>query len=180
MIVDQIVKIYVLRLKHFFFLITIQTYGGLSVQKFRSQWQYWVMDTETKLPLVTVPELETIIKLTTGDVDTWNRQAANSESWYEFFPGFLFYSEPTCKYFELGTFANVWISRWAKAHGLGTASGCKMRLIDQIALHIIENDLNQVLHEIQSINDNQWFVTHLTDLLYNCGQLEVLGEQQIT
>lgn len=156
-----------------------QTYGGLSVQKFRSQWQYWVMDTETKLPLVTVPELETIIRLTTGDVEAWNKQAASSESWYEFFPGFLFYSEPTCKYFELGTFANVWISRWAKVHGLGTDSGCKMRLVDQIALHIIENDLHQVLHEIQSINDNQWFVTHLTDLLYNCGQLEVLGEQQI-
>lgn len=162
-----------------FLLSKFKTYGGLSVQKFRSQWQYWVMDTETKLPLVTVPELETIIKLTTGDVETWNKQAAHSDSWYEFFPGFLFYSEPTCKYFELGTFANVWISRWAKVHGGGNEAACKMRLVDQIALHIIENDLHQVLHEIQSINDNQWFVTHLTDLLYNCGQLEVLGEQQI-
>lgn len=145
------------------------------MQKFRSQWQYWANDTETKLGLITVPELEDIVKLITGDIEAWNEQARQSQCWYEFFPGFLFYSEPTCKFYELGSSANVWLSRWAKAQ----PNGARMRLADQITLHMMENDLYQVLHEIQGISDNQWFVTHLTDLLYNCGKLEVLGEQQI-
>lgn len=35
----------------------------------------------------------------------------------------------------------------------------------------MENNLPQVLHNIQNICDNKWFVTHLVDLLYHCGQL---------
>lgn len=116
------------------------------------------------------------MRLIIGDVDAWNEQAATSDCWYEHFPGFLFYSEPTCKLFELGTFANVWISRWANAK---QSRKDRMRHVDSITLHIMENDLHQVLHDIQNICDNHWFVTHLTDLLFNCGHLEILGEQQM-
>lgn len=35
----------------------------------------------------------------------------------------------------------------------------------------MENNLPQVLHNIQNICDNKWFVTHLVDLLYHCGHL---------
>lgn len=41
-------------------------YGGLSLQKFRSQWQYWVTDAESKLAtgcLAVEPELEEVIKV---------------------------------------------------------------------------------------------------------------------
>lgn len=43
-----------------------QAYGGLSLQKFRSQWQYWVTDTESKLAtgcMAAEPELEEILKV---------------------------------------------------------------------------------------------------------------------
>ena len=42
----------------------------------------------------------------------------------------------------------------------------------------MENDIHQLLYPIQNMCDNQWFVTHLIDLLYHSGQLKVFGEQQ--
>lgn len=38
--------------------------------------------------------------------------------------------------------------------------------------------MHQVLLSIQKMCDNQWFVTHLTDLLYHCGKLSVIGENK--
>lgn len=154
-------------------------YGGLSIQKFRSQWHYWLTDTELKLSagiLSSEPELEEIVKLITGNQYSWNQQIKQSTCWYEFLSGYLFYTEPACKYFELGSFANLWINRWANEMGF-TGSGF-LKQLDRVILSVMENDMNQVLHSIQKIGDNQWFVTHLTDLLYHCGQLQVMGEQK--
>lgn len=36
----------------------------------------------------------------------------------------------------------------------------------------------QVIHEIQQMSDCNWFTTHLTDLLYHCGNLKVLDRHQ--
>lgn len=46
--------------------LKIKVYGGLSYQKFKSQWQYWVTDTESKLLtgfLSNETDLEEIIKV---------------------------------------------------------------------------------------------------------------------
>lgn len=88
----------------------------------------------------------------------------------------MFYTEPACKYFELGTLANIWLSRWAKEKQF--RGGNCLNHIDRVILNLMENDMHQVLYAIQKMCDNQWFVTHLTDLLYNCGQLQIMGEQQ--
>lgn len=55
-----------------------------------------------------------------------------------------------------------------------------MKHLDKVILYLLESDIHKVLHSIQQIGDNQWFVTHLTDLLYNCGQLELIGENKLT
>lgn len=158
---------------------TYNIYGGLSIQKFRSQWQYWLTDTEIKLSagnLSSEPNLEEIVKLITGNPTAWNEVIKTSNDWYEFLPGFLFYTEPACKYFELGTLANCWLSRYANIKEY-SQSGF-LNHLDRVILNLMENDMQTVLHSIQKMCDNQWFVTHLTDLLYNCGQLQILGENQ--
>ncbi|GAB0090027.1 Nuclear pore complex protein Nup85 [Sergentomyia squamirostris] len=155
------------------------SYGGLPIQKFRSQWQYWITDTKSKLStgvLMDQPELETIILLAIGDEATWSDQAKESTCWYEYLPGFLYYTEPTCKFFELGSFAGQWLTQWMAAHG--QKDSMQMKQLDRVILSVMENDMHQVLHDIQNIHDNKWFVTHLTDLLHSCNQLEVIGEQQ--
>lgn len=55
-----------------------------------------------------------------------------------------------------------------------------MKHLDKVILYLLESDIHKVLHSIQQIGDNQWFVTHLTDLLFNCGQLELIGENKLT
>ncbi|XP_055531469.1 nuclear pore complex protein Nup75 [Wyeomyia smithii] len=145
-------------------------YGGLSVQKFKSQWQYWTANARSKIDagiLASEPELEEIIKLVIGDRKTWTEQCRYASCWYEFFPGYLFYTESTCKYYELGTFANSWLSQWISTGG----SNPTYKYLDKIILSVMENNLPQVLHNIQNICDNKWFVTHLVDLLYHCGHL---------
>uniref|UniRef100_A0A1B0EYK0 Nuclear pore complex protein Nup85 n=1 Tax=Lutzomyia longipalpis TaxID=7200 RepID=A0A1B0EYK0_LUTLO len=154
-------------------------YSGLPVQKFRSQWQYWITDTRSKLStgvLRDQPELEVIVHLAIGDEATWREQAKSSNCWYEYLPGFLFYTEPTCKFFELGTFSAQWLTLWMEAHG--QKDSVPMKQLDRVIVSVMENDMNQVLHDIQNINDNKWFVTHLTDLLLLCNQLEIIGEHQ--
>lgn len=89
----------------------------------------------------------------------------------------MFYSEPGCKYFELGTYAGVWLRRWESAKGFRDSR--TMNHLDRVVLKVMENDMHQVLHDIQVMCDNKWFVTHLTDLLWHCGQLQVLGDQQM-
>ncbi|XP_058456461.1 nuclear pore complex protein Nup75 [Malaya genurostris] len=145
-------------------------YGGLSVQKFKSQWQYWTANARSKIDagiLAVEPELEEIIKLVIGDRQTWADQCQYASCWYEFFPGYLFYTESTCKYYELGTFANNWLSQWISIGGTNPT----YKNLDKIILSVMENNLPQVLHNIQNICDNKWFVTHLVDLLYHCGHL---------
>ncbi|XP_001848361.2 nuclear pore complex protein Nup75 [Culex quinquefasciatus] len=145
-------------------------YGGLSVPKFKSQWQYWSANARSKIDagiLAAEPDLEEIVKLVVGDRQTWTEQCRYATSWFEYFPGYLFYTESTCKYYELGTFANTWLSQCISTGGMNAT----YKYLDKIILSVMENNLPQVLHNIQNICDNKWFLTHLVDLLYHCGQL---------
>ncbi|XP_055377669.1 nuclear pore complex protein Nup75 [Condylostylus longicornis] len=153
--------------------------GGLSVQKFKSQWQYWLTDTELKLSsgcMSAEPELEEIIRIVIGHTETWDEIINSSKYWYEFLPGFLFYTEPACKYFELGTLANCWLNRYANVRNCSETGFLKQ--LDHVILNVMENDIINIIFAIQKIGDNLWFATHLTDLLYLSGQLQINGENQ--
>ncbi|XP_036334091.1 nuclear pore complex protein Nup75 [Rhagoletis pomonella] len=161
---------------------TYSVHGGASIQKFRSQWQYWLTDTERKISaniLAIEPNLEELIQLVTGETRIWNTQIQETQYWYELLPGYLFLTNPACKHFELGNAANTWLSRWARLKG-HNSNELQMKHLDRVILSLMENDMHQVVHAIQLMADNQWFVTHLTDLLYNCCQLQIVGENQLT
>lgn len=161
----------------------MQFLGGLSLQKFRSQWQYWLTDTERKLStniLSVEPALEELVQLVCGKTQIWDEHIQNSDYWYELLPGYLYYTNPACKHFELGTAANSWLERWASLRSV-FCDGCEPQLkhLDKVILNLMENDIHQVLHTIQLMADNQWFVTHLTDLFYNSDQLQIMGDHQV-
>lgn len=104
-----------------------------------------------------------------GDNKTWNEICKSSECWYEYFAGYLYFSHPATKYFELGTFANDWKNQFE-------SSGRQLRHLDHIVLSIMENNMTEVIHDIQYLGDNHWFVTHITDLLVHCDQLHITDE----
>lgn len=160
--------------------------GGLSLKAWRSQWQYWFNDTEAKLQMgcfESEPQMKELVELLTGNETTWISLAKESSCWYEFFPGFLYYTQPNCTYYQLGAFAETWLRQWTlvrnerndeNADGFGA-----MKHVDRVVLEIMQNDLYQVLHDIQHMCDQQWFATHLTDLLWRCGKLHNFGNDQI-
>lgn len=154
-------------------------YGGLSLAKFRAQWQYWVTDTESKLAaglLAAEPRLEHLVQLVCGQPNAWSEYARVASScWYECLAGWLHYTEPGCKHYELGAFAESWLRRWQLAHGVADEA---LKHLDRVIVEVLKNDMNQVVHDLQHMCDNKWFVTHLTDLLYHCRQLRIVGEQQ--
>lgn len=145
--------------------------GGLSAQNWRSQWQYWLTDTESKIQMgcfESEPELKEIVELVTGNEATWNRLASQSTCWYEHFPGYLFYTQPNCTYYELNTLAEKWLNRWLYERENEENS---LKHLDRIVLKVMQNDFHQVLRDIQNVYDQQWFATHLTDLLWHSGKL---------
>lgn len=154
--------------------------GGLSLQNWRSQWQYWVTDTESKIEMgcfESEPGLKEIVLLITGNEAAWHNLAKDATCWYEHFPGFLFYTQPNCTYYQLNTFAEKWIRNWLHRRG-DDSSARNLKHLDRVILKIMQNDLHQVLRDIQNMCDQQWFATHLTDLLWHCGKLDVFSEEQ--
>uniref|UniRef100_A0A336M568 Nuclear pore complex protein Nup85 n=1 Tax=Culicoides sonorensis TaxID=179676 RepID=A0A336M568_CULSO len=154
-------------------------YGGLSLQKFRTQLKYWAVSAESKVQtglLAAEPELEEIVRLVIGDRQAWKDLCKTSTCWYEYFPGYLLYTEPTCKNFELPQHVNAWLTQWLSSQNMGRTAHLKH--LDRVILSVMENNLHQVLHDIQNIGDNKWVVTHLTDLLFHSGQLQ-LGEGSV-
>lgn len=155
------------------------SHGGLSLQKFRSQWSYWSTTLETKIDsglYSTEPELEDIMKLITGDKAAWMDVCKESSCWYEHFAGFLFFTQPAVRYFELGTFANNWLSQWASSKG--STGFTNLNSLDHMVLSVVKNDLAEMIHSIHNIGDNKWFIVHLADLLVHCDQLRISGEDE--
>lgn len=158
--------------------------GGLSVQNWRSQWQYWVTDAESKIQMgcfESQPELEEIIMLVTGNDAAWTKLIRESSCWYEHLPGFLYYTQPNCTHSQLSTFAENWLRRWMYAIGeeqVGENSYTSLKHLDRVILMVMQNDFHQILCDIQNMCDQQWFATHLTDLLWHCGKLSILSKDQ--
>ncbi|ETN63003.1 Nup75 [Anopheles darlingi] len=167
------------QLLHSFPIYTV--YGGLSVHKFRSQWNCWTSNVRTLLAtghFADEPNLEELLRLVTGDRQAWKQQLSSSGgAWYEHFPGFLLYTDSTCKYYELPEHVNEWMELFREAHSLSTGTS-NNTLLDNLVLAVMENDLIKLLHQIQQLPDNGWFAVHLVDLLYHAGQLD-LGRSRL-
>ncbi|KAG5675136.1 hypothetical protein PVAND_005065 [Polypedilum vanderplanki] len=151
--------------------------GGLSIQKFRSQWSIWSSALESKLEsglFSSEPEVENIMKLITGDKEAWMQVCKESNCWYEYFAGFLFYTQPSVRYFELGTFADNWLGQWSSTKGMKEYTGLKS--LDRMVLAVLKNDMAELIYSIQDMGDNKWFVVHLVDLLVHCDQLRISEE----
>lgn len=158
---------------------TFNSHGGLSLQKFRSQWSYWSTTLQSKIDsglYSTEAELEDIMKLITGDKAAWMEICKNSSCWYEHFAGFLFFTQPAVRYFELGTFANSWLSQWASSKG--SSGFANLSNLDQMVLAVLKNDMAEMISSVQNISDNKWFVVHITDLLVHCDQLRISSEEE--
>nr|XP_036669108.1 nuclear pore complex protein Nup75 [Drosophila suzukii] len=148
---------------------------GYALQKFHSQWEYWHVDTERKIQsgvFATEPELELVIQLVVGNSEQWDAGIKESQDCYEYLPGYLLFTKPTCKPFELRIAAANWLNRW---HLLRPERElCSM---NRMVAQLMDHDIKLFIYEAQKLNDTHWFSTHLIDLIHHCGQLKSYFDQ---
>ncbi|KAH8421079.1 hypothetical protein KR222_010731, partial [Zaprionus bogoriensis] len=148
---------------------------GYALQKFCSQWEYWHVDVERKLAahvFASEPELELLMYLVTGSNTHWDAELLKSEDWYEYLPGYLLYTRPACKPFELRLATTNWLNRWSQLH-----PNWQMTQLSRMVMQLMEHDVKVFIYEAQKLNDSHWFATHLIDLIYHMGQLKSYFDQ---
>lgn len=148
--------------------------SGASLNEFNLQWKHWTVDVQSKIDakmFIHEKYLDLITKILIGEEQAWTDIQTNCETWYEYLAGWLFYTEPTVKPFELSQFAKRSITKMRLTN--------KLKHLDRVLLAAMEFDLFQVIKEIQYMTENGWFVTHLTDILYHSGRLLLL-EKEVT
>ncbi|KAF5289717.1 hypothetical protein FQA39_LY03634 [Lamprigera yunnana] len=149
-------------------------YSGISATEFNLKWKHWLIDTQSKIDaklFITEKHLHLMMRLCVGEETAWSETQTHCEAWYELLAAWLFFTEPTVKSFELGQFAKQCIKR------MGVEM--RMRHLDHVLFAAMESDIIQVIKEIQQMSENGWFVSHLTDLLYHSGRLEVLDNSEL-
>lgn len=148
---------------------------GYALQKFCSQWEYWHVDVERKLAahvFAAEPELELLMHLITGSNKHWDAELLKSHDWYEFLPGYLLYTRPACKPFELRIATTNWLNRWAQIR-----PNWQMTQLSRMVMQLMEHDIKVFIYDAQKLNDSHWFATHLIDLIYHMGHLKAYFEQ---
>ncbi|XP_068148193.1 nuclear pore complex protein Nup75 [Drosophila tropicalis] len=148
---------------------------GYALQKFLSQWEFWHLDLERKLQaniFASEPELEWLLQLVRGNNEQWNAGIKTSQDWYEFLPGYLLYTKPACKPFELRIVATSWLNRWSQLK-----PEWQMSNMSRMVMQLMEHDIKVFIYDSQKLNDTHWFSTHLIDLVYQSGHLKSYFEQ---
>ncbi|XP_049298168.1 nuclear pore complex protein Nup75 [Anopheles funestus] len=155
-------------------------YSGLSVHRYKTQWQCWCDNVRTLITagnFAAEPKLEEVLRLVSGERKAWSEQLRSSTCWYEYFPGYLLYTDSSCKYYQLGQYANDWIAQfltnWRAAPDKASAGERQFKFLDKLVLSVMENNLVSVLQQVQMFPDNRWFAVHIVDLLYHAGLLEM-------
>ncbi|XP_078611940.1 nuclear pore complex protein Nup85-like [Branchiostoma floridae x Branchiostoma japonicum] len=142
-------------------------YTGQSLAEFDMKWRHWQDECRRRYSegeFNTNKNLETICRILCGDEDVFLELKDLTETWYRMLVSKLLYCNPTVKAFDLQYHVKACIDAYDGHATLGP--------LDNILLAAIEFDLHQVIKESSSLLGNWWFVAHLADLLFQCGQLE--------
>ncbi|XP_058117019.1 nuclear pore complex protein Nup75 [Anopheles ziemanni] len=146
-------------------------HDGLSVHKYKAHWQCWRDNVHMLIEAGNFgaePYLEEILRLISGDRVAWRKQQRSATCWYEYLPGFLLYTDSSCRYYQLSQYANEWMMDFASAQNQ-TAPG--LTFLDKLVLAIMDNNLPEIVVLLQQIPDNNWCAVHIVDLLYHAGLL---------
>ncbi|XP_014371798.2 nuclear pore complex protein Nup85 [Papilio machaon] len=147
-------------------------YGGISSGEFTIVWKHWQAECRAILnsqSLSSLPYLQLIMRLLIGDYTAFESICSKYPSWFYLLGGYVLFTRPWSRRRELADAA-------AACAGLGAAHAHSH--LNTVIRALLEGDLHQMIYEIQQMSDNGWFATHLTDMLYHCGKLQVLDEHQ--
>ncbi|KFB35616.1 AGAP012362-PA-like protein [Anopheles sinensis] len=149
-------------------------HDGLSVHKYKVHWQSWRDNLHILIEAGNFgaePNLEEILRLISGDRVAWRRQQRAATCWYEYLPGFLLYTDSSCRYYQLSRYANEWMMDFASAHANSHRNAPEFTVLDNLVLAVMDNNLPEAVVLLQQIPDNNWCAVHIVDLLYHAGLL---------
>ncbi|XP_006812065.1 nuclear pore complex protein Nup85-like [Saccoglossus kowalevskii] len=141
--------------------------GRQSVAEFDMKWRHWQDQCQQCLEdglFDSHNNLSIICRILAGDNRVFSELKDLTQSWYQMLVAKLLYNNPTIKTFDIHYHAQECIDDYGGNSHLST--------LDNILLSALEFDIHQVIRESSAHLNNWWFVAHLTDLLYHCGQLE--------
>lgn len=127
----------------------VYVYSGVPINEFQLRWKHWMVDTQAKIDaklFVADKNLQLMMGLIIGDETCWAEAQNQCETWYELLAGWLFYTEPTVKAYELGDFAKRCISRMNETN--------RMKHLDRVLIAAMEADILQVRFITNRVNSS--------------------------
>uniref|UniRef100_A0AAG5DIP2 Nuclear pore complex protein Nup85 n=1 Tax=Anopheles atroparvus TaxID=41427 RepID=A0AAG5DIP2_ANOAO len=149
-------------------------HDGLSVHKYKAQWQCWRNNVRMLIAAGNFgaePHLEEVLRLVSGDREAWQNQLRQATCWYEYLPGFLLYTDSSCRYYQLSHYAHNCMRDYFEVTGRSREDP-EFTFLDAMVLSVMDNDLPTLLANLQKFPDNHFSAVHITDLLYHAGLLE--------
>ncbi|XP_052766096.1 nuclear pore complex protein Nup85-like isoform X1 [Mya arenaria] len=144
-----------------------QLYRGNSVSEFDMKWRHWRDDCERRLEsgeFSTSTNLDIMARILCGEESVFAHIKDLCETWYHMLVSKMLYQRPTVKSVDLHYYAQASMDEF---RGDG-----RMSEMDSILLSTLEFDVHQVIKDCSAVLSGWWFVSHLTDILHHCGQLE--------
>ncbi|KAK6171584.1 hypothetical protein SNE40_019741 [Patella caerulea] len=143
---------------------------ALSAAEFDMKWRHWRDECQRRLEeghYVAFPNLETLVMVLCGDENVFAEMKDMCGSWYHLLVSKMLYQNPTVRAPDLHHYAEACMEEF-------TLSGTRMGELDNILLAAIQFDIHQVIKDSSAFlsTGSWWFVSHFTDLLHHCGQLD--------
>ncbi|XP_075231494.1 nuclear pore complex protein Nup85-like isoform X2 [Lycorma delicatula] len=148
-------------------------YGGLSTAEFKTRWHTWQTNVTSKIEagvFSSSPQLTVIMKIVSGDDGIIDEMKSHCDTWYQLMVAVLLYTDPTIKSFDLSFNSNLCIEAFGGSD--------RLKLLDETILAVLECNILEVIKKLHFMSDSGWCATHLTNLLYYCGQFDIKDKQE--
>ncbi|XP_048576218.1 nuclear pore complex protein Nup85 isoform X2 [Nematostella vectensis] len=144
-----------------------QMFMGSTASDFVSKWNHWHLEVKAQLEAETYAghqELQLLCQVMAGDDSAFRQLKEFCPTWYQMLASKLLYCNPAVKLYDLQYHTQPCVEMFGGNVALGH--------FDRILLSAFEFDIYAVIKGSSESFGNWWFVSHLTDLLHHCGQLD--------
>ncbi|XP_046584711.1 nuclear pore complex protein Nup85-like [Haliotis rubra] len=141
-----------------------------SAAEYDMKWRHWREECVRVLEegqFAAFTNLETLAQILCGDDAIFTEMKDYCETWYHLLVSKMLYQNPTIKSLDLHFHVQSCMEEFCHV-------GARMGELDNILQAAIEFDIHQVIKDSSAFlsTGNWWFVSHLTDILHHCGQLD--------
>lgn len=115
-------------------------------------------------------QLNLLLELLSGNLEAFQSVSHLFTSWYQMMISYLLFSDPCLKKLKLESLSDQFINIFYSLNG---NDALEVDSFDELIRSAFSYNLMDVINRASlCFNDNWWFVTHFTDLIYNSGQFK--------